>query len=187
MKSRNTTMDRKTDGRRSLFSWLGIFGVGILLLAPRITLAERSIYTSLEKKCRNTTYHRQPVRECTGVQGWRLLVVPEAERSYLVLKRQGYVKSLRDDIFSEKIGQFPEIPAITRPEWRLGSQGRLRALIFRVIAVDPEKSLQEDPNPYKSSLLVVRLGQTACVLGVANNNNSARLLADSNAVCEKGP
>jgi hypothetical protein len=180
--SKNYVAGKVAKKRRGL-SCISILLLGTVLLAPRLSMAERSVYTSLEKKCRTTTYQEQPATECPGIWGWRLLVVYEAERSYLVLKKQGYVKSLRDEIFSEEIGQFPEIPAATRAEWRLGSQGRSRALIFRVYAVDPKKSLQEDPNPYKSSLLVVRLGEVACVLGVVKDNKRARLLADSNAAC----
>ena len=170
--------------KQSWFSWLLIVLLCSSLFATEGSSAERSVYSSL-RKCRNTTYQGQPARECKGVVGWRLIVVSEPERSYLVLRRKGYDKSLRDDIFSEEIGHFPDIPVASRVEWRLGSTGRPHAVIFRVSAVDPNKSLQEDSNPYKSSLLVVRLGQTACTLGVVNDNKLARELADSDAGCEK--
>jgi len=167
------------------FSWLLIALLCSSLFATEGDSASRSVYSSL-KQCRNTAYQGQPARECIGIGGWRLMVVSESDRSYLVLRRKGYDKSLRDDIFSERIGQFPEILATSRAEWRLGETGRPHALIFRVFAVDPNKNLQEDSNPYKSSLLVVRLGQTACALGVVNDNKLARELADSDAECEKG-
>jgi hypothetical protein len=182
----------KVAGQRVLLSWLSILLLGTVLLVPRVGIAERSIYTSLEKKCWNTKYQGQSARECMGVRGWRLLIVYEPERSYLVLRKKGYEKNLRDDIFSEEIGHFPEIRSPRKgtdllAEWRLDSQGRPRALIFRVFGVDPKKSLQEDPNPYKSSLIIVRLDQPACVLGIVNDNERARLLADSNTQCEKAP
>ncbi len=160
--------------------------------APRISLAQTSLYTSLAQQCRPTFYRRQPARQCAGAGGWRIMIIAEPERSYPVLTRGGYVKSLRDAVFSEEVGHFPDIQAPAkhaadpRAEWRLDARGVPRALIFRVYALDPGKSLQDDQNPYRSRLLVVRLGAMACVIGVAQDNDAARRLADSAAGCDKG-
>jgi len=162
------------------------------LCAPRLSLATTSRYTSLAKQCRNTFSQRHPARECVGVGGWHIVIVSEPERSYLVVARGGYVKNLRDEVFSKEVGQFPDIYAPAKPganplaEWRLDARGVPRALIFRVYALDPAKSLQDDPNPYRSSLLVVRLGKIACVIGIVQDNDQARRLADSAIACGKG-
>lgn len=147
----------------------------------------RSVYTRVDDKCRQAAHHGKPARVCPGRDGWRIVVVPEGERSYLVLRKGGYEKSLRDDIFSQKMGQFPEVRAGARVEWRIDQRGKARALIVRIHAVDPDKDLQRDESPYRSRLLIVRLGDRACTLGVVDDNDQARLLADGDHSCEEQP
>lgn len=183
----------KAGARRLLTGRFFTFLALLLALLPRPGIAEHSVYTSLAKGCRTTTYQANPARQCGGVRGWRVLVVSEQERSYLALRKGKYVKSLRENIFSEAVGHFPDIydpaPDSRDPvaEWRLDTRGQPRAMIFRVYALDPEKSPQTDPDVYRSRLIVVRLGKNACVLGIVADNEQARHMADQSVECGKAP
>ena len=158
-------------------------------LAPASGYPEQSRYTSLEQGCKTSWYQGQPAEACPGVGGWSVWVVDEQERTYLVLRRKGFSLNLRREIFSGSLGLFPGIhspdnpAAESRAEWRLTNHSAPRALIVRIHGQDPEKSLQVDPHPYQSRLLVVRLGADACVLGIASNNEVARQLADGPGDC----
>lgn len=170
-----------------------LFGILALslgfLLMPESSLAARSVYTSLGSQCRDTVFNGEPASECDGTGGWRIRIVPEQERTYAVLEKRGYSLSLRDAMFSREIGHFPDLAsplkksADPQAEWRLDEHGTPYALIFRVYAVDPEKSLQNHTNPYRSRLLVIKLTDTACVAGIVRENAEARNLADHPATC----
>jgi|GEM_PF-1801415 len=159
------------------------------LLAPASGYPEQSRYTSLDQDCETSVYRGQPAEKCPVVGGWSVWVVAEQERTYLVLQSKGFSLNLRREMFSGNLGLFPDIhspdnpTAEPRAEWRLSSGSVPRAFIVRVHGQDPGKSLQDDPHPYQSRLLVVRLGGNACVLGIVRTNEEARQLADGSGEC----
>lgn len=122
------------------------------------------------------------VQECPALEGWRLLVLSSDANTWLELRRDGINWSAEKAIvYEHSFGLFPSVAGSPVIEWRRDAQGRIRALIFRVVAQD-----RDDPDRHVSRLFVVRLASDVpCVIGRVATNAEARALADGPAGCPK--
>ena len=164
-----------------------------LLASSAIADATESVYTSIQRSdCRPPPPAvAQPfvdkdlgVEECPAPDGWRLLFVASQANSWLEVHGPGLRWSgERDVVYNRPIGLFPNVGGVPVVEWRREDAGRVRALIFRVMAQDPR-----DPVRRVSRLFVVRLDVDApCLIGRVSTNHAARALADTPPACANRP
>lgn len=120
------------------------------------------------------------VQECPAPDGWRLLYVSSDTSSWLELRRGEVAWSAEEAVvYGQAFGQFPNVAGSPVVEWRRDASGLSGALIFRVVARNPD-----DPDRRLSRLFVVRLALDGpCVLGQVATNGEARRLADGPATC----
>jgi hypothetical protein len=121
------------------------------------------------------------VQECGAPAGWRLFFVSSQSNSWFEVHGPDVVWSAeRDVVYDDPIGLFPNVGSVPVVEWRRDGDGRIRALVFRVIAQD-----RHDPARRLSRLFVVRLAPTPpCLVGRVATNDAARALADTPARCQ---
>jgi hypothetical protein len=123
------------------------------------------------------------VRECPAPDGWRLLFVSSQTHSWFEIHGPDARWSGEQDVVYERpIGLFPNVGGVPLVEWRRDDAGRVRALIFRLMAQDPR-----DPVRQVSRLFVVRLSPgPPCLIGRVTSNRAARALADQASPCTRG-
>ena len=169
------------------------FGCVAVALGALCVVAEASdsVYTSIQRTdCRPpppslaTQFVAKDlgVEECPAPDGWRVLFVSSHANSWLEVHGPDVRWSGEHDIVYESpIGLFPNVGGVPVIEWRRGAIGRVRALIFRVMAQDPR-----DPVRRVSRLFVVRVDpNAACLVGRVRTNRAARTLADTRSVCPR--
>ncbi|MFO1434360.1 MAG: hypothetical protein U1F76_30480 [Candidatus Competibacteraceae bacterium] len=163
------------------------------LVSSISAFAQSSDYTSLKiNECKKPskavvkTYASQglAVLECPGLGGYRLFLVSSEERSWIDIARgKGRWSSEKDVVYQHQFGYFPNVASSALAEWRRNPAGQPVALIFRIAAQRPEAD-QNTPGSLLSRLVVIRLdSKRPCVLGVVEDNESARTLADSARDC----
>ena len=167
--------------RRAMFVCLTV-AFGAVSVAAE---ASTSVYTSIQRSdCRPPPPSlAKPfidkdlgVQECPAPDGWRLLFVSSQSNSWLEVHGPDVRWSgERDIVYETPIGLFPNVGGVPVIEWRRDDGGRVRALIFRVMAQDPR-----DPVRRISRLFVVGLEPNApSLIGRVSTNDAARRLADS--------
>jgi hypothetical protein len=115
------------------------------------------------------------ISEYTAPGGWRLIGYHETEHSWLNIIRGRTVWELRNS--QSNVGQASA--PLDRVQWRVTKNGIVKALIFRVIALDDEK-----PNSLISRLVVIGLtGNKPRYCGTAKTNIEAYAIADKLINC----
>ena len=90
-----------------------------------------------------------------------------------------------DIVYRIQFGLFPNVGGSEVIEWRMDNANRVTALIFRVVAQNPQLS-EAKGGSNRSRLFVVRLKPSGgCLLGIVETNKAARALADSAIACPR--
>jgi hypothetical protein len=172
----------------------GLF-LGGLLCACSTSVGEAgySVYTSIRQgDCKDPTdalaraYAARglTVEECRGTAEYQIFLVSSDANSWLDVRWDHSVLSLEEDIvYQNKFGLFPNVGGSDRIEWRFDDSAHVIALIFRVVAQNPQLT-EAHGGSNLSRLFVVRLKPSGgCLLGVVETNEAARTLADSRVKC----
>lgn len=122
------------------------------------------------------------VAECPALPGYRLFVVEDENRSWVVLKQAD------DYVWPREAGEvqsnprfFPNVAESPSVEWRVDEDETPRALIYRMVHQTPN-----DSEENLSQWYVVRLNDAGpCLLGIEGSNSAARVLADSTSGCKQ--
>jgi hypothetical protein len=119
--------------------------------------------------------------ECPAPIGWQLFTVIGGERCWLEIMHGTSLWSTEDKVVTEKENRFGHFQSIEleKVEWRMSKSGIPSALIFHVVAQDPERY---DQNLYK--FFVIKLtDHIPRFCGASKSNQKARSLADKPAEC----
>ncbi len=171
-------------------SWVAVGGAAAVLgVLGQAAQAADGVYTSIQRAdctapppdiASDFVERDLGVQECPAPDDWHLLFVASNANSWLELRRGKLAWSTEDAlVYQRPIGMFANVGGSPVVEWRRDAQGRLKALIFRVVAQD-----STDPVKRVSRLFVVRLDPDGpCVLGRVTTNQAARALADDPTAC----
>lgn len=148
-----------------------------------------SKFTSLkDNKCKKLSCkqssrfdNRQLERsECWAPKGWRLFTVIGGERAWLEIMYGKSLWSTEDEVVTKADNRFGHFQSVdfVRVEWIINKGGEVQALIFPVVAQDPE---HYDQN--LTRYFVIKLSnRTPEFCGVARSSNDARVLAGKPSV-----
>ena len=125
-------------------------------------------------------YSPQGVYECPAPEGWHLYFVYTNEREWLDIAHGRTAWSTHDTILNEPENRFGHFPSLgNRVEWRMTKSGEPGALIFRIIAQDPDND-----GPNLTRLFVVSLtNDNTRFCGIAKSNQKAKEIADKPMNC----
>lgn len=125
-------------------------------------------------------YDPQRVYECPAPKGWHLYKIYTNEREWLDIAHGRTVWSTHDTILNEPQNRFGNFPSLgDRVEWRTTSFGEPNALIFRIIAQDPEI---DGPNLTRLFVIgLTNIGARFC--GMTKSNQKAKEIADKAKNC----
>lgn len=124
------------------------------------------------------------VFECPSPKGWRLFKELDRDeaRSWINLSHGGSVWTTIDFIWGDEkyeFGLFPNIDG-TQVEWRTSERGEPTALIFRVIAQNPNKQTANISRWYALRLL----NNIPSFCGIVNTIEEARVLIENESSCK---
>lgn len=148
------------------------------------------MFTSIkEKDCKKlskklSTYfdnRRLERSECPAPKGWRLFTVVGGERYWIEIAYGSSIWSTEDEVVTKGENRFGDFQSIDfeQVEWRMKTTGELSALIFPVIAQDPDLTGQ---NLYRFFAIKIT-DNFPHFCGVAKTSHEARIIADKSTAC----
>ena len=167
---------------------LMLFLTGIAVFSAE--LPNKSVYTSIkDRECKRPSGSFRKIYpyeedntavECSGQKNYRIFKVFQSGREWLDISDGKNLWTTSKEVMGGNFGTWPHIREGVA-EWRVTKSGEVKALIFRIDALEDELN-----GKIQSRLYVIGLdSETPALCGIVKTNKEAAALADKGRCTKK--